>query len=74
MEQIVDDYITQGYESVSTGENSALLRKKAWGTAGGHVLCFVLTFWTVGLGNVAYALICRYTAEQVLVRITESPS
>ena len=72
MESIVDDYITQGYETMNTGENSVLVRKKNWGSTGGHVMCAILTvWWTIGLGNLTYALISRYTAEKVLVRISD---
>jgi hypothetical protein len=35
---VLDDYITQGYEVLNQGESSALLRKKTWGSSGGHVL------------------------------------
>ena len=69
----MDDYITQGYETINTGENSVMVRKKTWGTAGGHVLCALLTVWfTFGIGNVIYALIVHNTAEKVLVRISEA--
>ncbi len=72
MDAIVDDYITQGYVSLTTGENTTLLRKKSWGTTGGHVICALLTvWWTIGLGNLIYALIAHYSAEKVLVRLTD---
>ena len=52
MEDFIDDYITQGYELMSQGEQSALLRRRTWGSAGGHTLWFLLTFWfTLGFGN-----------------------
>jgi len=68
----LDDYITQGYEVLNQGENSALLRKKTWGTSGGHVLWALLTvWWTLGLGNLGYALAAHYTAEQVILKLIE---
>ena len=44
MENLVDDYITQGYEVIEQGQASAMLRRKTWGSGGGHVLWGVLTF------------------------------
>ena len=71
-DQVLDDYLTQGYEVINQGESSALLRKKTWGTSGGHVLWLLLTVWcTAGLGNLVYALVAHYTAEQVMLRLTE---
>lgn len=50
----------------------ALLRKSTWGTSGGHVLWALLTvWWTIGFGNLAYALITHYTAEQVMLKLAE---
>lgn len=72
-ENLVDDYITQGYEVTERGENSAMLRKKTWGTMGWHILVALLTaWWTIFLGNVAYALMARYwLADQLLVRLEQ---
>lgn len=70
MENLLDDYVTQGYEIVSQGESSTLVRKATWGSAGGHVLWALLTAWfSLGLGNLAYALAAHYTAEQVMVKV-----
>ena len=44
-DSVLDDYCTQGYETLSLGENSALLRKKTWGSGSGHVLCALFTIW-----------------------------
>ena len=68
-ENLLDDYHTQGYEIINEGENSVLLRKKSWGNAGVHVIVGLLT---VGIGNVVYALVAHYTAEQVMLKIDES--
>jgi hypothetical protein len=73
MDNLIDDYVTQGYEVLSQGEGSTRLRKKSWGTTGGHVLWALLTvWWTIGIGNLVYALIAHATAEQVVVKIEES--
>jgi len=70
MDNQIDDYITQGYELITRGDATALLRKKSWGSGGGHLLWFLLTFWfTLGIGNAIYAAIAHYNAEQVMLKI-----
>ena len=70
MEILTDDYITQGYEVIEEGERTKMFRKKTWGTAGGHVLCALLTiWWTVGFGNLVYALVAHFGAEKILLKI-----
>ena len=72
MERVIDDYITQGYNVKSQGERSALVKEKDWGTALGHIVVAVLTiWWTLGLGNIAYAGYKRYTADEVTIKIDE---
>ena len=72
-DNLLDDYHTQGYEVLNEGESSVLLRKKSWGTGGGHALWALLTvWWTLGLGNLAYAVISHFNAEQVMLKIDES--
>lgn len=71
MENLIDDSITQGYEIVTQGPASALLRKKTWGSGGGHFLWFLLTFWfTFGIGNAIYAAIAHFTAKQVMLKMS----
>lgn len=72
MENMIDDYITQGYEVLTQGQTTAMVRKKTWGSGGGHALWGLLTIWfTFGLGNVGYALFAHYNAEQVLLKLEE---
>lgn len=69
LEQVVDDFITQGYKVVSRGELSTNLIKKKKASGSGHVIVFLLTFWfTLGVGNVIYHL-ARPTEDDVLVRL-----
>ena len=69
MENLIDDYVTQGYEIIERGERSTMLRRKTWGSASGHLLWFLFTvWWSIGIGNLIYALVAHSTAEQVLVR------
>lgn len=73
MDATVDDFVTQGFLVKERGERSTLIKRKEWGTAGGHVLVGLLTvWWTVGLGNLTYGLIKHYTAEEILVKVEES--
>jgi hypothetical protein len=73
LENLLDDYMTQGFEIISQGQNTALVRRKTWGTAGGHVLWAILTaWWTIGIGNLVYALVAHYNAEQVMLKLETS--
>lgn len=75
LENAVDDYITQGYEVITQGEKSTLLRKKTWGSAGGHVMCAIATaWWTLGIGNAIYAVYAHNAAEQVMLKIEAQPA
>jgi hypothetical protein len=70
LETMIDDYITQGYEVITQGENSTLLRKKSWGSAGGHVIVALITVWfTFGVGNAIYAAYAHNSAEQIMLRL-----
>ena len=69
-DNLVDDYVTQGYEILEQGERSTLVRKVSWGTFRGHVLWALLTVWfTAGLGNLVYALIIRYVERKFSSRL-----
>lgn len=72
LEDIVDDFMTQGYEVIEEGQRTKLLRKKSWGSGGGHIICALLTVWfTLGVGNVIYALIAHYNAPKVLIKLED---
>jgi len=69
MESMIDDYATQGFEIIDRGERSTMLRRKTWGTPAGHLCWFLFTVWfSFGLGNLIYALIAHYSAEQVYIK------
>ena len=68
-EQVVDDFITQGYKVVSRGESTSNLIKKKTATGAGHVLVFlVFGWWTFLIANILYHVI-RPTEDDVLVRL-----
>jgi hypothetical protein len=69
-DNLVDDYVTQGFATIEQGESSTMMRQKSWGSFIGHTIVAVLTiWWTLGLGNLTYALIAHYAAEKILVKI-----
>lgn len=68
-EALIGAYLTHGYEVVDAGECSALLRRRTWGTAQLHVVFALLSvWWTLGMGNLAYAMVARSRADRVLLR------
>lgn len=69
----MDDFHTQGYEIIRQGEETALLRRKSWGSVAGHVLWGLLTlWWSFGIGNLLYAVAAHYAAEKVMLKIDPS--
>lgn len=63
MENLIDDYVTQGYAILEQSERNAMVQKKSWGTSDGHILWALLTFWwTIGIGNLIYAFIAKSQA------------
>lgn len=69
-EQIIDDFVTTGYEVKSRGAENALLVKK--GKHEKHLLVFLLTFWfTLGIGNLIYALMPVKNEDEVMVKLDE---
>lgn len=72
MEKVVDDFMTQGYEVKDQGERSTMMKKHTWGSGSGHLVAAVLTvWWTLGIGNVAYAIYKHYTAEEVQIKVED---
>lgn len=72
MEKTVDDFKTQGYKIKSEGERSTMLKKHTWGSGSGHIVVAALTiWWTIGFGNVIYAIYKNRTAEEIQVKIEE---
>lgn len=68
-EQIRDEYITQGYKVESEGESGTLVKKSTWGSVAGHLGVALLTvWWTLGLGNLAYALIA-HKSDEVMIKL-----
>lgn len=70
MENIIDDYVTLGYEILSRGETTCRLQKNdSWGTVVGHLVVLILTWWSCGVGNLIYGLAVRKKGEVVFVKL-----
>ncbi len=68
-EQLRDEYITQGYKVESSGENTTIVKRSTWGTTAGHIGVAVLTvWWTLGIGNLIYAL-AVHKSDEVLIKV-----
>ena len=73
MERTIDDFKTQGYKIKSQGERSTMMKKHTWGTGSGHIVVGVLTvWWTIGIGNVTYAIYKNRTAEEVQIKVEDT--
>lgn len=58
----IEDKTVEGWVLQNRNDNLAIMKKMGtWGSAGGHIIIAVLTlWWTLGVGNLAYALYARY--------------
>ena len=72
LQQVRDDFMTQGYEVLREGEGTILMRVKTWGSTGYHVVIALLTaWWTLGIANIVYALVAHNGADQVMIKFDE---
>lgn len=66
-EQIIDEFITTGYDIKSKGERNALLIKKK---KKDHLKVALLTvWWTFGIGNLIYAFVPEKIEDEVMIKI-----
>lgn len=71
-ERTIDDHLVKGYKIQKKQETVAKLKLKDYGSLQMHILIGVLTFWwTVGIGNIVYALIRYLTASTVTIKVDE---
>jgi hypothetical protein len=65
---------TQGYEVRRDVAGSLLMRKRTWGSINHHVIVALGTgWWTLGLGNLVFALLARIGADRVALQF-EAPA
>lgn len=69
-EQLRDEYITLGYKITSEGEATTVVKKETWGTMAMHIVVAIVTlWWTLGIGNLLYALVAHKN-DEVLIRLS----
>ena len=67
-ENMIDEYIQSGYKMTLDEGDYCKLRKSSYGGWGWNIIIFFLTFWcTLGLGNLAYMLICNHFKSRWVV-------
>lgn len=72
MEQVIEDFLTRGYKIKNEGQNSTMVKKNTWGSGTGHIVVAALTiWWTLGIGNVIYAIYKNRTAEEVQIKVED---
>lgn len=72
MEQVIEDFLTRGYKIKNEGQNSTMVKKNTWGSGTGHIVVAALTvWWTIGIGNVVYAIYKNRTAEEVQIKVED---
>lgn len=69
MEQVIDDFITQGYKLKSRGQQSTMMKEKTYASAAIHIVLLVLTFWPVGIVNAIYLAYAYFTAPEVQIKV-----
>lgn len=67
MDNLIDDYVTQGYAISSQGENSALLYKKTGNKVLVHVLLALFFWWCAFIPNIIYFFMGK--KEEIMVKV-----
>lgn len=69
LDAAIDEYRFRGYRVLRRNDEKALLQKVDKGTVPMHV---VLAMFTLGIGNIIYAIACQAKADQVVIRVEKS--
>ena len=67
-ETVVEGYVQRGYDVIAKTETRAVCEANDYGSWKMHLLFLI---FTVGLGNVPYALYRMLTADKVEVKVRE---
>lgn len=71
-EDAIDTYYMMDYRLENHTGRKAMLKKGGNGNIGIHIVLFLLTaWWTLCLGNVAYALYSRSKIDEVILKLKE---
>ena len=68
LDAAIDEYRFRGYRVLRRNDEKALLQRVDKGTVPMHVF---LGMFTLGIGNVIYALACQAKADRVMIRVEE---
>ncbi|WP_440949891.1 hypothetical protein [Methanosphaerula subterraneus] len=74
MQNTIEDYETAGWTLESSNDRMAIMRQEGgWGSLMGHVVVAIFTiWWTVGIGNLIYALYRHYSGrKEIHIKIDE---
>ena len=64
LEELVDEYVDKGYKVTNTGDDISVVKDR---DLGGWVIHLLLLIFTIGLGNVLYAVYRWVTADTVKI-------
>jgi len=67
-ETVVEGYVQRGYDVTAKSETRAVCEANDYGSAKMHLLFLI---FTVGFGNIPYALYRMFTADKVEVKVRE---
>jgi hypothetical protein len=72
-EEILDEYITLGYDVKERGEKTTRLVKSEYGGIGSHALIFIfIGWWTFFIPNIIWLIYNYYSnSNEVLLKIIE---
>ena len=69
LEEVRDDFITQGYKVKAEGNTSTVMQKNYNGSLGGHIAVGLFVgWWTLGFANLIYWLIVR-KSDEVMIKL-----
>ena len=70
MEEVVDEYITKGYDVKARGKTTVRVKKSNYGSLGQQIVVFLFFgWWTFLVANLLYALYKNSRGDEVLVKV-----
>lgn len=70
-EQLIDEYVTLGYNVKERGELTCALEKANFGSVASHAIVAVFScWWTLFIGNIVWAIYNYYSkSDRVLLKL-----